>query len=85
MIELTEVKTNDAPDALDNCLRGTGPSGGKVDDQCRDGVGVSGDAITETTLNLYAPALSSDRLDRIRTALGASEDQLIYMPIAAAS
>lgn len=70
-----------APRVLDNCIRGTSRFRKEQSNDCRDGIGVDGERAVSTSINLYAPKLQKSEIDRVRSALNASEDQLIYMPI----
>ena len=68
------------PEVLDNCIRGTGRSGGEYTGECQAGDGVSGEPKADRTVNFYAPQLSQDAVDRVRDALKTDQD-LIYLPI----
>lgn len=70
-----------APSVLDNCIRGTSRFRKEQSNDCRDGIGVDGERSVSKSVSLYTPALEQAEIDRVRGALNATEDQLIYMPI----
>lgn len=74
-------ETASAPNVLDNCIRGTSRFRKEQSDDCRDGIGVDGKRAVSKSVNLYSPKLEKAEIDRVRSALNATEDQLIYMPI----
>ena len=74
-------ETASAPNVLDNCIRGTSRFRKEQSDDCRDGIGVDGERAVAKSVSLYAPTLKQSEIDRVRSALNATEDQLIYMPI----
>ena len=74
-------ETGSAPRVLDNCIRGTGRFSKEQRDDCRDGIGVSGEPAVSMSVSLYTPQLEQAEIDRVRGALNATEEQLIYMPI----
>ena len=74
-------ETASAPNVLDNCIRGTSRFRKEQSDDCRDGIGVDGKRAVSKSVNLYSPKLEQTEIDRVRSALNATEDQLIYMPI----
>lgn len=76
--------TDSAPRVLDNCIRGTGRFSKEQRDDCRDGIGVDGKRAVSKSVSLYSPKLEQAEIDRIRSALNATEEQLIYMPIESA-
>ena len=74
-------ETASAPNVLDNCIRGTSRFRKEQSDDCRDGIGVDGERAVAKSVSLYAPTLKQAEIDRVRSALNATADQLIYMPI----
>lgn len=74
-------ETASAPRVLDNCIRGTGRFSKEQRDDCRDGIGVNGEPAVSMSVSLYTPQLDQSEIDRVRGALNATEEQLIYMPI----
>lgn len=68
------------PELLDNCIRGTGPSGGEYTGECQAGDGVSGEPLAERTVRFYTRQLSANEVDQVQTALK-SDQELIYLPI----
>lgn len=73
--------TASAPQVLDNCIRGTSRFRKEQSNDCRDGVGVDGERAVSKSVSLFAPKLKQGEIDRVRGALNATEEQLIYMPI----
>ena len=69
------------PSVLDNCVRGTSRFRKEESDDCQDGVGVNGGRPASKSVSLYAPKLKQTEIDRVRSALNATQEQLIYMPI----
>lgn len=78
--EVTD-ETGSAPRVLDNCIRGTSRFRKEQSNDCRDGVGVDGERPVSKSVSLFAPKLKQGEIDRVRGALNATEEQLIYMPI----
>ena len=74
-------ETASAPRVLDNCIRGTGRFSKEQRDDCRDGVGVNGEPAVAMSVSLFTSQLQQAEIDRVRNALNATEEQLIYMPI----
>ncbi|MEL6693060.1 MAG: hypothetical protein AAFQ12_08490 [Pseudomonadota bacterium] len=74
-------ETASAPNVLDNCIRGTSRFRKEQDNNCRDGIGVDGERAVSKSVSLYSPKLEKTEIDRVRSALNATAEQLIYMPI----
>ncbi|MGB3726036.1 MAG: hypothetical protein WA981_09750 [Glaciecola sp.] len=73
------VDTNDAPDELSECTNMRGSQRGESDSQCRDGAGVNSQSTTQ--VSVFVPEVTEDNIEKVRKALSASKDQLLYLPL----
>lgn len=65
---------------IDNCPNVNSKARGDNDD-CTDGVGVNTSPVETKTINVYAPALATADLERVRSVLQVSDEQLLYIPL----
>ena len=75
------VDPNAAPEVLNNCTNIISRARGETSNECRDGVGVDGKAAGNKQINVYAPEVTDEEMNKIRKALNATEDQLLYLPL----
>jgi hypothetical protein len=68
------------PDVIDNCPNVISKARGDNDD-CTDGVGVNTSPVETKTINVYAPAMATADLERVRSVLQVSDEQLLYIPL----
>ena len=80
VVQADDGERAQTPELLDNCIRGTGRSGGEYTGECQAGDGVSGEPLAERTVRFYARQLSAGEVDQIKSALTSDQD-LIYLPI----
>ena len=71
---------NTTPESLANCTRNISRIRGDEDNECRDGVGVSSNEATKT-IDVYMPEVRETDINRVRSALSATQEQLIYLPL----
>lgn len=83
VMQIEDSTDQSLPDIVDECVRGTGRFRKEPRDDCRDGTGIKGDRETARAVNFYAPQLTQDEIASIRSAFSATEEQLIYLPLAA--
>lgn len=77
-----QTGAQDAPDVVNQCIRGTGRFRKEPADDCRDGIGI--DTGPTRIVNFYTPPLSDDEVAQVRAAFSATPAQLLYMPLAPA-
>ena len=82
ILKQIDVVQADTPAALDNCARGISRQRGDSGDDCRDGIGVTEEG-KKQTVNIYAPLVAKEDVDRVRAAFNANESQLLYIPLIA--
>ena len=74
-----DLGAEDAPDVVNQCIRGTGRFRKEPTDDCRDGIGI--DTGPARIVNFYMPHLSDDEVAQVRAAFSATPEQLLYMPL----
>lgn len=79
--ESVSVNPNDSPDVLSNCTRSISRVRGESSNECRDGTGVDTSAKTTTQINVYLPEVTDEDLALVRTAISATKEQLLYLPL----
>ena len=79
--ELVTADPNGAPDVLSNCTRSISRVRGASSNECRDGVGVDTSAQTNMQINVYLPDVTDEDLALVRTAMSATKEQLLYLPL----
>jgi hypothetical protein len=78
-----EVDQIGAPKVLDDCTRNISRARGDEDDECRNGVGVSTGKNTAKKIEIFMPVVEEKDVDKVRTALSATKEQLTYLPLKA--
>jgi hypothetical protein len=79
--QATSVKLNDVPDTLDDCAYVRSNARGDSDNTCRDGVGASTSIPLSTQIQVFLPKVLDSEIAAVRTAMSATEEQLIYLPL----
>ena len=79
--ELVTVDPNGSPDVFSNCTRSISRARGVSSNECRDGVGVDTSAQTSTQINVYLPEVLDEDIALVRSALSATKEQLLYLPL----
>jgi hypothetical protein len=79
--EVVAVDANGSPDVFSNCPRVMSRARGQSSNQCRDGVGVDTSAPTSKHINVYRPEVTDEDLAVVRSALSATKEQLLYLPL----
>jgi hypothetical protein len=77
----TTAPDESEPDVVTKCIRGTGRFRKEPSDDCRDGAGIDTQRRPDRAINFYAPRLEASNVDAVRTALSATENELLYMPL----
>lgn len=79
--QLAQSAGQEAPDVLDNCPTIISKARGTASNSCTDGVGVNTGPSITNQIHVYAPILSHQEINQVRTALQANEAQLAYIPL----
>lgn len=79
--EVVSVDANGSPDVFSNCPRVMSRARGQSSNQCSDGVGVDTSAPTSKQINVYRPEVTDQDIAVVRSALSASKEQLLYLPL----
>mgnify|MGYP000668580548 CR=1 FL=1 len=79
--ERVTVDVNGTPKVLSNCTRSISRARGESSNECRDGVGVDTSAQTSTEINVYLPEVKDEDIALVRSALSATKEQLLYLPL----
>lgn len=78
-IKSPTIESNGALNALCNCTNSISCARGQSSNECRDGVDTT--ASTSTPINVYLPDVNNEDLAIVRSALSATKDQLLYLPL----
>ena len=79
--EVVSVDANGSPDVFNNCPRVMSRARGQSSNQCSDGVGVDTSAPTSKQINVYRPEVTDQDIAVVRSALSATKEQLLYLPL----
>ena len=79
--EVVSVDANGSPDVFNNCPRVMSRARGQSSNQCSDGVGVDTSAPTSKQINVYRPDVTDQDIAVVRSALSATKEQLLYLPL----
>jgi hypothetical protein len=79
--KVEDIDPAGTPDVLKNCTREFSRARGEPTNDCQDGIGVDTAAQTARQINVYIPDPSDEDISTVRTALKATKEQLLYMPL----
>ena len=79
--QASSVQANDAPDALSSCTFIRSNARGDSDNTCQDGTGTDGSVPISSTIEVFLPKVLESEISAVRTAMSATEEQLIYLPL----
>ncbi|MDC0602652.1 hypothetical protein OAP14_06430 [Aliiglaciecola sp.] len=66
-------------EVFDNCTRVMSGARGEGSNECRDGTGPS--AAISKQVSVYVPKVDDEDINALRTALSATKEQLLYLPL----
>jgi len=80
--ELVTVDPNGSPKDLNNCPRIISRARGESSNECLTAVtGIYPSAQTSTQINVYLPEVLDEDIALVRSALSATKEQLLYLPL----
>jgi hypothetical protein len=80
--ELVTVDPNGSPKDLNNCTRIISRARGESSNECLTAVtGIYPSAQTSTQINVYLPEVLDEDIALVRSALSATKEQLLYLPL----